>query len=881
MGSSSSTSPSRASSNPTPTNRAATGGWATRRTHTAHAWVLRHDDGPRPWLICVNGYRTGSPLADFWSFDARRLHHEYGLNLAFPVQPLHGPRARRSLRRPRPALGSDEPDLHRRPGPVGHPPTQGVDPGPQQPDVGGHHAASRSAAISPPSPPSYEDDLACAIAGVPEPDLIRGQRRNAEPLLPPWYEQWGLSWRSLERANRVVSPLRVEPLIARERRFIYAGLADRWVRPGNVKTLWEHWDEPEILWYEGSHLSFPIEPSVRRFVRAALADTVGIRRVRPFGIGPSPPPVRLNTRCRGGRHAPCPYTRVATTGGIGVKQLTGLDAGFLSMETSSSYGHVSSLVIYRPPADDPDFNAYDAFRSQLSRRLHLLEPLRRKLAEVPLGIDHPYWVNDRDFDLDFHVRHLGLARARAPANSSRPRSPASSADPLDRRRPLWEVYVIEGLEDGTFGVLTKVHHATVDGASGVEMLMMILDQDPAGDDVPRRRRLLDTRRGAHRAAAARTGARQLRHRHTGPGRPRATPHGPTVRRGEPGPWCVDHDRTGQAPVAVVAGRAHVVRTQRAESNGIRVFAPPTPFNKAIGPHRKFSMASSELSDIKEIKDALGATVNDIVMAVCAGALRRYLLDHDALPEEPLRAMVPVSIRTGDEADIWTNRVSSLFVDIPTHLDDPVDRVAAVHQSMQRAKEQFDLVPAESLVDVANLAMPGILAQVSRLATSTHLADRAGLRRSTSSSPTCPGPRVPLYMGGAEMLHFFPVSTVAEGRRASTSRCRATATPSTSDLIACRDLMPDLDDRARPPPRAEIRGPRQGVGQAGEEGEQDEEEASPSPNGLDPRRPERRPIRSALGKTTHRGRKCAFESLLEGQLMDAASRSSRRRWRTSG
>ncbi len=240
---------------------------------TAHAWVLRHEGEPRPWLICVNGYRTGSPAVDMWAFEAKRLHLKYGLNVAFPVQPLHGPRAHgRSgdrvlfggvmnlihtaanglwdIRRLKSWIQTDQ-----------GAPAVGI----MGISLGGYFTALTA---------SFEDDLSCAIAGVPEPDLVRGMRRNVEPLLPPWYEVWGLSWRSLERANRVVNPLFLEPRIPVDRRFIYAGLADRWVRPGNVKSLWEHWDEPEICWYQGSHLSFGFEGKVRRFIRDALHSTL-------------------------------------------------------------------------------------------------------------------------------------------------------------------------------------------------------------------------------------------------------------------------------------------------------------------------------------------------------------------------------------------------------------------------------------------------------------------------------------------------------------------------------------------------------------------------------------------------------------------------------
>ncbi|MFN3255824.1 MAG: alpha/beta hydrolase [Ilumatobacter sp.] len=244
------------------------------KNRTAHAWILRHDGEPRPWLICINGYRTGTPQIDFMAFGGKRLHHEYGLNLAFPVSPLHGPRAV-GASGDRVLFGGAMNTVHtaaqaiwdirrlkswiadtQSPVAIG---ASGI-------SLGGYFTSLLAC---------FEDDLAVAIAGVPEADLVRGMRRNVEAFLPPFYEQWGLSWRSLERVNRPVSPLAMEPLIPHEARYIYGGLVDRWVRPGNVRALWKHWDEPEICWYEGSHLSFPIESSVRRFVAQALADRLG------------------------------------------------------------------------------------------------------------------------------------------------------------------------------------------------------------------------------------------------------------------------------------------------------------------------------------------------------------------------------------------------------------------------------------------------------------------------------------------------------------------------------------------------------------------------------------------------------------------------------
>ena len=243
-----------------------------RPVQTGHAWMMRHDDRPRPWIVLVNGYRTGDPALDLGTFGAARLHRDLGLNVIAAVLPLHGPRAIGSnggrvlyagamntiltlaqgawdIRR----LISWVRDTHGAPS-VG---ITGI-------SLGGYMSALVS---------SLQEDLACVIAGVPEADLVRGMRRQLNPLLPPYYEQWGLSWAPLERVFQAVSPMSMPCLVPHDRRYIYAGLLDRWVRPGNVKDLWEHWEQPEILWYQGSHLSFPFEPSVRRFVNQALADS--------------------------------------------------------------------------------------------------------------------------------------------------------------------------------------------------------------------------------------------------------------------------------------------------------------------------------------------------------------------------------------------------------------------------------------------------------------------------------------------------------------------------------------------------------------------------------------------------------------------------------
>jgi len=249
------------------------------KVNEAAGWILRHGDGQdRPWIFVINGYRTGDLGTDLMSFRVKHLHNDLGLNVANVTLPLHGPRSlgrtsgarvlnsgamntvhtiahgawdiRRVLAWLRTEMGAEQIGL------------SGI-------SLGGYMVSLMSC---------LDDDLACVIAGVPESDLVRGMRRHIDPYLPPFYEQWGLSWGPLERVFTPVSPLAMESKVPHDRRYIYAGLLDRWVRPGNVKTLWEHWDQPSIHWYQGSHLSFPFEKSVKTYVDDALLESLPLTR---------------------------------------------------------------------------------------------------------------------------------------------------------------------------------------------------------------------------------------------------------------------------------------------------------------------------------------------------------------------------------------------------------------------------------------------------------------------------------------------------------------------------------------------------------------------------------------------------------------------------
>ena len=465
-----------------------------------------------------------------------------------------------------------------------------------------------------------------------------------------------------------------------------------------------------------------------------------------------------------------------------MKQLTGLDASFLNMETDTTFGHVNGLGIYQRPSPsyDPYHEVYRRFEAMIGRA----EPLRRRLAEVPLGLDHPYWIDDPDFDLDFHVRHMGIAPPGA-ADQLAEQVARIIGRQMDRTRPLWEVYVIEGLADGRWALLTKFHHATVDGAAGVIMLNLLTDSTPdgqpdlvpipwEGEAVPSAIDLLTmtARSMANPLANLRVQMRLVKQL---------------------------ADASGFTSTSALAARAKAALSRgsndaEGESNEKRVVlptspAPSTPWNRTITAHRRFAMRSTSLDNIKRLKEVSGSSVNDIVMAICAGALRTYLLSHDALPDKPLRAMVPVSIRTGNEEDPWTNRVSAIIADLPTDCDDPLERLARCKTAMSAAKRQFELIPADALVQGAQIAPPVVATAAMRLASRLRLADRVNLPANVVIS-NVPGPREPIYFAGAKMENYIPVSIVTDGMGLNIT-VHSYLDRLDFGLVAARELVPDL------------------------------------------------------------------------------------------
>ncbi len=456
-----------------------------------------------------------------------------------------------------------------------------------------------------------------------------------------------------------------------------------------------------------------------------------------------------------------------------MQQLSGLDAAFLALETRHMYGHVGSVCVL-DPATAPQPLTLERLTRLVEQRLPLIPPFRRRLVNVPLGLDQPYWIDDPDFDLEYHVRELALP---APGNDRQLADQVARlhARHLDRHRPLWELYLISGLEGGRAAVYTKVHHAAIDGVSGNDILTAVLDRAPEGRELP------DL--PAWRAE------------------PRPTALGMLFRSalslaGHPARAArLSYELALSAPelvrtaTPVLVGDRGLRRPDDVVLPSARLRAPGTPFNRPIGPHRRWSFRTVPFADVRAVKSALGLTVNDVVMALCAGALRRWLREHAALPAGPLVAAVPVSVRTEQDRGVAGNRISTLIAPLPTHLADPLERLRAAHQAMRAAKEQHGALPADLLADVTQFAMPALAGQAARLAARLRLVERVNPFNLFISN--VPGPPGPLYYAGARLLACYPVSAIADGQGLNIT-VMSYGGGLHFGLLADRELVPDLD-----------------------------------------------------------------------------------------
>ncbi len=437
-------------------------------------------------------------------------------------------------------------------------------------------------------------------------------------------------------------------------------------------------------------------------------------------------------------------------------RLSGLDTSFLDLETGPVHMHVASTTLFEGPAP-----SYEDLRDHISSRLHLVPRFRQKLRFVPLGQGRPVWVDDPHFNLDYHLRHTALP---SPGSEEQLRILAARifSQRLDRTKPVWEMWLVDGVEGDRFALVTKAHHCLVDGVSGVDITAVLFDLD---------------REPAETAA--------------------------------PDPWLPDPEPSraqllGEAlvdratnPAEIVRGARDLVSAPRRvagaalnELGAVGSFlrtglsAPRSPINCSIGPYRRFAWVRTDLGELKGIKNVAGGTVNDVVIAAVSGGLGRFLRGRGESTEGlELRAMVPISVRADDEHGALGNRVSAMMAPLPVSREDPIDRLRAVTSTMRHLKSSAQAVGASLLTDVTDFTPPTIAAQAARL--------QSRQRFFNTVVTNVPGPQFPLYLLGRELQAIVPMVPLA-GNQAVCFGIMSYNGGVNFGLTADYDATPDLE-----------------------------------------------------------------------------------------
>ncbi len=442
-------------------------------------------------------------------------------------------------------------------------------------------------------------------------------------------------------------------------------------------------------------------------------------------------------------------------------RLNPLDVSFLYMESPTTAMHVGGVAVFQPSEQGLD---YDRLVELISQRIALVPRYRQKVRWVPGRLTNPLWVDDSEFDVTYHVRRSALPK---PGSDGQLRELVGRlmSRQLDRNRPLWEIYLVEGLSDGRVAVVTKTHHAMVDGVSAVDIGTVILDLTPTPREVP----------DDDWSPRPEPGALSL------------VTHAVTDLVSRPG-QAVDTARTAAVDVRATAGKVlSVAGGVLAQARMMARPAPASPLNAVIGEQRRFGMAATDLDDYKRVRKSHGGTVNDVVLATVSGAVRNWLLTRGeaVTATTTIRAMVPVSVRADQHKGELGNRVSSYFVDLPVGEGSAVMRLHQVGFAMRAHKESGSAVGADALVQLSGFAPPTIHSLGARVA--------SGFTRRLFNLvvTNVPGPQFPLYAAGARMLSVYPVVPLAKGQAVSIGLTSYDGGVYYG-LNADRDAMPDID-----------------------------------------------------------------------------------------
>ncbi len=418
-----------------------------------------------------------------------------------------------------------------------------------------------------------------------------------------------------------------------------------------------------------------------------------------------------------------------------MKRLTGTDALFLSLETPSWHQHVGGLTILDPGGQGFDLGL---LTERIDERLRLAPKFRWKLRSVPFGMDRPVWVDDPDFDVRRHVRRIGVPRPGGARETAEVAGMLLGTQ-LDRRRPLWELWVLEGLAHGRVALLLKYHHCLLDGVAGASLATVLLDLGPDAPPPPLPR------------IAPSAGS---------------DPSGLELFGAALGPLLRAPERALRLGLGLAERGLTMAERLRHPRNRAMLAAPETPFNGVIGPRRALAFSSVAMGDVRAVKVRHGVKVNDVVMAIVAGALRSYLDSRRELPDAPLVSAVPVSTRAeGNTAQ--DNQISSMLVPLATDVDDPVERLLAIAEAARNAKEMHRAVRARQIQSIGEVAAPVIVAGAIKAVYASNLMTKLPVRINTLIS-NVPGPPFPVYACGAKVLGIFPSSIILEGMGVNTT-----------------------------------------------------------------------------------------------------------------
>lgn len=437
------------------------------------------------------------------------------------------------------------------------------------------------------------------------------------------------------------------------------------------------------------------------------------------------------------------------------ERLSVLDELFLHLEGPDTHMHVGGLAIFEGPPPD-----YEAVKDMIHRRLQMVPRFRQKLATVPLGLGRPLWVDDTHFNLEYHVRHTALPSPGDDLKLKRLAARVMSQQ-LDRTKPLWEIWFAEGLSDDRFALISKTHHCLVDGVSGADIMSVLLDVSPEAPHIE-----VEKWRPSVEPTPDQLLVSALKERLTSP---------------------AEVVRTVQSavmdPAKLPQRVASSLKAIGAFVGGTLDFAPTSSLNQTIGPHRRFETILVELDDVKRVKNALGGTVNDVVLAIVSGGLRRLLLSRgERVDDVELRAMIPVSVRADAARGTLGNQVASIWASLPVNEPDAVRRLEIVSERMRDLKASGQAVGASLLTTLGEYAPPTIIAQAARLV--------ARQRAFNLVVTNVPGPQIPLYTLGRRMTEVYPVLPLADNTSLGVALLSYNGTIGFG-LLGDYDVAPDL------------------------------------------------------------------------------------------